>query len=122
MDFTISINKANLLETLKRNRAQHSADYMQAFDAYRLAVIKEMKENLKAANKGEKIETYISLREPKSHLEDYDLVIEMLEMHNGEHIDIDSRQYSRLVKDDWDWKREFDTVNSSYSRNLGLAR
>lgn len=111
---TINVNKVDLLNKLRENREKHAADYALAFEGYVQAMREELQGLLVKLDAGEKIPRYLVNREPEDHTDDYDLAIEMFEMATDTEIELDSRQFSKYVKDDWGWKLEWSASNTGY--------
>jgi hypothetical protein len=115
----IIVNKAQLLETLKKNREKHSADYAEAYDAYVGEAIKKMKVNLKIAKTDKKIVQHLGLVVPQNYTDSYDEIIGMLEMDTTELVELDSKEYSSYVLDKWDWRGQFAASASLYNNKIG---
>jgi hypothetical protein len=58
---------------------------------------------------------YLSLEAPKDHTRDYDRAIAMVEMHQGETIQLTEEDVAQYIQDDWRWKRAFINNSSSYA-------
>jgi len=44
---------------------------------------------------------------PQSHVSDYDCALDMLEMHQGNIIELRQNDFQMLVRDKWHWREEF---------------
>lgn len=111
----INVNKEQLIDKLKENRAKHRGIFLEATDAYRKMAIAELDKSLELAKAGKKIRRSIDLMEPSDHTKDYDRAIGMLEMSQDTDIQLSERDYNSYVLDDWAWRQQFLYSNSSYS-------
>lgn len=127
---TISMNfsKEKVVNILKENRAEHELIYNEAVEGYRKKFREAVKEtaDLVEAKLGklkEKTTPSGYLRDiplhqltvPTNSLEEYDTVLEMLELTTDEVIVLNHDQYNCYMKDNWYWMKEFLTSNSAYS-------
>lgn len=111
----IVVNKAKLIDIMKKNRAEHHDIVVEAQQGFRAKVIERLDEMLHLAQEGKKIDINVGLRMPEDHTEDYDRVIGMLELDINETVKLDESQYSQWVQDQWGWQRSFTVSNSTYS-------
>ena len=138
---TVTVDRLKLLDTLKTNRETHQREYRESVAGYRQAAIKELERQLAKAvrlvqengsiirMKIEKFDpddplddlvTVISsisfnLEVPKDHTKSYDVAIEMATWEVSETIELTQSQFQCFVMDDWEWKREFEGLNKTYS-------
>ena len=110
----VTVNKEELLEKLRANRAKHRAVFLEAQEGYRKAVIAELDRMLQEARDGKKIRRRIELPEPRDHTDDYDAAIAMVEMAVCESIVISDYDFRCYVLDKWDWSETFSSSSSSY--------
>jgi len=98
-NFTISVAKADLLESLRANLKKHKDEFGESF-------------------RGFKNRTWLTfgLTPPRSHERDYEQLIGMLEMAQNDEFEITGAQFRQWVQDEWDWKVEHVTSNALYSR------
>lgn len=118
---SVKVSSVQLLEIVKKNRSGHRAIFLEAQVGFRKRVIDELERLLAQARDGKKVLGYVNVPAPSDHTKDYDLVVSMLEMSLDATVEITSRDYSRFVLDDWDWKREFLVSNSGYSARASEA-
>jgi len=115
---SITVNKANLIETLEKNRSEHRGIFERAQIVYRQKVIDAFEDRLKAARNGEKIVTYIGLPEPEDHTAEFDTAIEMLKWDTAGEVTLDRRDFKRFVQNKWEWEASFVANTQSYSAML----
>lgn len=113
---TIHISKTKLLERLKTNRKAHVKQFNEALEGYRDLVIEELNQSLRDAKLGKHFRTFIQLVEPQNHTPDYDAIIDQVEWHEAEIIELDRSEFNHYVRDDWGWKEDFIQTMSFYSK------
>lgn len=111
----VNISRAELLEAVRSNRAQHAADYSEATANYRPKVIAALEERRQEILDGQKINLFFQLPEPQDHTDDYDRVIRMLEMSSDEIIELDYHEFDMYVRDNWAWSHAAKLINASYT-------
>ena len=111
---TTRVNKTELLETLRANRAAHRANFEEALDAYRDRVVGWLEQRLDAARRGERVEMAFQSPIPEDFTREYDRAIRMLEMSLDDEIEISSRDFDQLVMDNWSWTPRFAANTMSY--------
>ena len=116
---TITVGKAELLETLRVNRDNHKAEYDKAVEVYTERFVQNAKDYakdaVKRAARGEKFASLAWLPVPEEHTEDFDRAIQMLEWHQGETIELSTYDFAQYVQGDWGWAKSFTTNTLSYS-------
>jgi hypothetical protein len=113
----IRVNRDELLEALRKNRAAHREMFERAAVGYRKRAIEELDASLQDAKAGKKIRRSIGLVEPMDQTKDYDRVIRMLEMTVDQIVTIGAQEFQQYVMDDWSWKEQFTTSNAAYLGN-----
>lgn len=113
----VVVNRDELLNTLKKNREEHAADYAEAVTGYQKVAIKKMRKHLKLAKTGEVIQC-LNLIVPQDHTSDYDRAIKMLEMSVDTEIVLTEHDFKQLVLDDWQWKAQTLQASAFYKGAL----
>ena len=115
---TVTVNKNDLKKILKKNRDGHRTKFEEALEGYRKVAIKLLDKNLGLAKKGRpfNLQNLYSITEPQDFTEEYDTVIEMLDMEISEEITLSKHEFENYVRDDWGWKAQFATA---YLSNTG---
>lgn len=98
---------AKLLIAVTKNRGIHISDYEDAMGNYKKLLKKELEALLEAIKKGQNIDHSINLKQPESHIEEYDQAIAMLKMTSDIKIEINGNTFAQLVMDKWDWQHSF---------------
>ena len=117
-------NKLELIEVLRKNRATHVEDVTIAKEGYRLAVLKRLKALTKKVKSGAAFnlsEVYADLPEVHDHIEDYDLVIKMLESAVDTQVELTSHEFNQYVNDNWAWTLTAKHNNSLYADGVASA-
>ena len=119
---TYKVKIDELLESLKKNRAEHKEIVEESQAAFRVEAIKELDRMLADAKDGRKIKMRVGLTVPTIHLDEFDNAIGLMEMTTRageESIEITADEYERFVRNRWHWLDEFKMSNSSYSAKAG---
>lgn len=110
----VKVGRAELLDKVQTNRAEHRATFLKAQGKFREAVITRLDAMLADARDGKKVSQYVGLEAPRDHTRDYDRVIAMLEMSKDETITLSASEFESYVMDRWQWARQFGATVSSY--------
>lgn len=120
----VKVKCKELLEKIKKNRFTHIIEYKQAVEGYKQAAIAKvedkmqyLKRQINQLKEGEMIQlasVTFTLAVPQNHEQDYDQVIEMLEMSVDDTITIKANEFACYVMDDWDWKADFLNTSNIY--------
>jgi len=111
----IRVKKEELLTRLRKNRKEHREIFLEALEGFRKAAIQAFEKRIELIKQRKKISLHVSLDQPQDMTKEYDRVIEMLEMHLGNDIEVTAKEFRNYVQDDWSWSQSFYTSNSSYS-------
>src|SRR5260370_18692324 len=117
----IKVKKEELLKVLKENRAKHREIFLEALEGFRKKAITEFEKRLEAAKAGKHFDIAIALTLPQDQTKDYDRAIGMLEMAIEDVVELGEAEYAQYVMDDWRWKHNFLTSNTTYSGKAALA-
>ena len=118
---TYKVNISELVQTLKKNREEHVEIVEEAQAEFRKLAIQKLDVMLKDAKSGKGIRTSLGLKVPTIHTDAFDNAIGLMEMTmraNEQTIEIDSGEYERFVRNNWEWTSEFIAFNRSYSNKL----
>jgi hypothetical protein len=107
--------KSKLLEILKENRGKHRQIFEEACEGFKKRAVELLEEKLTLARKGDRVIMQFSLQQPVDQTKEYDRAIKMLELCIPAEIELDESDFANYVMDDWAWKQQFLTSNSSYS-------
>jgi len=105
----------DVLAALVKNRERHQKIVAEARVGYARRAREALLEQLKRLESGKATVVVFSLTAPQDHTKVYDTAIEMMRMHTGKTVPLDSGQVRTLMMDEWDWKRHFLMANSAYS-------
>ena len=115
---TVNVKRLELLEMLKKNKELHQAEYDEALADFKKAMVAELQKQLKLAKAEKLSELHISLYPPKNHADDFQEVIDMMEVSVDEVINLDSESFKAFFKNEWSWSSQFKLLASSYKAAL----
>ena len=111
----VRLKKDEVLDALRANRDAHQSIYDEAVAGYKELAKQQLKKHLRDVERGAMQVVNIMLPAPVNQTKDYDRVIKMLEMDVRDEIELSQGEFAMYVMDDWSWKRQFLTSNSTYS-------
>ncbi len=120
---SVNVSRINLLSILRVNRDNHAMVYELAkadFYDEKKRVLNQALANLYMELPEEAYETSleVNLKKPIHFLQQYDEMIEMLEMSVDDTIELDSDAFSCYAKDRWVWSSSFLLSNAKYVTGL----
>ena len=110
----ISVDKDQLIKTLKKNRKKHVGIFEKAQVAYRERVVQWLDQTLDDAKNGREFQTFITLPQPENHTADFDTAIEMLEWDKSPEVTLTQRDFQRFVQNQWEWRASFAANTQAY--------
>lgn len=110
----VRVDRLDLLEKIKANRATHKDTFEKAMVGYRKRAIEELDRSLTDARAGRRIRAALQLVEPMNQTADYDMIIAMLEMCVDKTVVLATSEFQNYVLDQWHWKAQFTTSNAAY--------
>lgn len=117
----IDVKKDVLRAKVQENRDRHRAIFDEAVVGYRQQAVGMLEQHIARIKKGKVVAVQVYLPVPEDHTRDYDRVLAMLDMAEGETMHVTEQEFSQYVMDDWAWKRQFLTSNSTYSATAATA-
>ena len=117
----VTISKEKLLSRLKENRGNHRAIFEDALQGWKEQVLKALAQATEDARRGINYETFINLPRPNDHTKDYDEVIDRVEWHEEDTIDLELHEFNQFIRDDWSWMPDFTASTSSYSSSSSIS-
>lgn len=112
---TITVSVAQLLDTLRANKATHHDTFVKAMTVFRIKAIEVLDEQIASIHKGGLPDKFLRLPIPEEHTEDYDRAIQMLEWHTEPTIELSMGEFTQYVQDNWGWRQNFLTNTASYA-------
>lgn len=118
---SVKINKEELLGIVRANAEKHEADYKEAVEGWKVALVEVTKQNARLAKQIEegkvtdlnaKFKSIPST--PSNYSSAYARAIRMLELSVEVVIDLEQEIFNQLVLDEWSWKHSFEAVTSMY--------
>lgn len=118
----VKVNKNDLLEKLRKNRAEHREIFEEASQAFRKKVIQVLDERLADAREGKRIVLRMDLVQPMDQTEEYDQAITMCEMSVDNEIILSYDNFRNYILDKWSWRDQFIASNARYSAKAAAMR
>jgi len=118
----VKVNKAELLETVKKNREDHHAEYKVAFQEYIEAGKVAIEQLLDDFKKDPNTPLCIDIMAPASHIEEYDDAILILEASCEEEIELDRQEVNQLILNKWHWVGDLDHTRTIYANYLKIKK
>ena len=113
----VKINRIELLNIVRENKAKHVSDFNESVEDYKKAVLKIATDNLTLANSAD-LEQIARIRvvpqKPVSYEQNYNRAERMLELSVEEVIEVEEDVFNQLVLDEWAWKNSFVASASLY--------
>lgn len=110
------VARLELIKHIKQNRDQHKGIFDEAVVGYKKQAVALLDEHIARINKGRVMAVSVHLTVPENHTKDYDRVLMQLEMSHETDIELNDVDAKCFLMDDWEWKRQFLTANSTYSK------
>lgn len=110
----VTVNREDLRKRVQENRDHHREVYEKAMLGYTKAAIKFFEEQLARALSGKTFQRMFPEPMPSDHTDDYDNVLDMLDMSVEDNITLGELEFRQYVRDEWGWKREFTATSSNY--------
>jgi hypothetical protein len=110
----IKMNRLELLDIVKANKEKHIAEFNEAVEDFKQAVLRISQENLKiakTADLGKFKKIQVLPPEPQSYENSYKRAIRMLELSVEDIIEVGEDVFNQLVLDEWNWKNVFSASN-----------
>lgn len=129
----LKYKREEVLARVKSNRDKHAAELELAMEGFRLEIIESIQKVLEdAAKELAAVENggvnawktayfYVKPDRPEDHRSDYDQVIDMLEMTQAVELELDRSEFTRYVRDEWDWSAKFAATSSNYIQKHNLS-
>lgn len=139
----VEINRKELLGILRKNRDTHLKEFETAIAGYaelmlerlntaidevtvtletnRAEIIDKLqrfsKDNIKDYSDSELLlpVTWVSAPVPRSYAHEYDTAIEMVRLDVRETLTLTFAEFQCFVRDNWDWKDDFQEITKSYA-------
>ena len=113
-DFIVTLNRAQIIKHLKANRGKHVETYEEAKKGYFKKAEAALKERLLDISAGKLVKLNFDLKLPVCYVEQYDDLIQMIEMAKEDEHELSMAQYRCIVDDAWSWTDTFNITNSVY--------
>lgn len=120
---TIRMKRDDLLAILKENRDKHESEYLEALAGWGDKALAALTAAKKAAKEAVRENTPGDIRtdplkdlpKPTNYIKSYDDAIARIEHDIRPEVELDDRQFSAWVQDDWQWRGAFIGTASLYN-------
>jgi len=109
----IEVNKAQLIEKIKENKAAHIEAYNKAVIAYKEEAIKQLSELTKKAQDGE-LKLHLNLVSPINNSDNYDKIIQMFEWDVNMVVKLEQKEFIEYVQDEMEFAKIAKLSNAAY--------
>ncbi len=114
MKITMATNTA--LARLRANREDHERIYQEALKGWATALEEVLtRRHTRLQETGTCSTDFSKYRKPTHFLSVYDTVIEMLDLHTGDEIELTAAEVKQFCQDQWEWANAWLVSNSHYS-------
>lgn len=138
------VDREKLIYTLEENREKHIREYEEAMGGYRETLLERMDKatedaKAKLARRHERLKEKISsmsdqdiekqcdyftvveavvveMKVPRSFAKEYDAAIDMAKWDVRQTLELTHAEFTCFVRDQWEWKSEFDAVSTMYNK------
>ena len=114
---THSALTTSVLDKLRKNLDEHKVLVATARQGYLAEAERLLKKRLRDLRSGKSTSLHFNLAPVQDHSRDYETVISILELHleaGGATIQLNSQDVIKYIRNEWDWKRNFDEITTSY--------
>jgi hypothetical protein len=110
----VYLNRDELLPIVKENKQKHDNIFSTAVSGYWVKAEEILNGKLNKVKAKQQVDNYLGLSYPEDHSDEYDRVIRMLELSSDDKIQLTSSEFDCYVRNQWNWRKAFLTVNSTY--------
>lgn len=115
---SVNVNRLELLDKLRTNRELHRKEYIEALEEFHTRLLEDLKLAVKKVNSTQNTEDLknfrFGLQFPQNHEQEYEDVIEMLEMSVDETIQLDAQSFKAYIKNEWHWQGQMRAAKAAY--------
>lgn len=112
----VKVSKDQLITALKLNKEIHVQQVLESRAKYREMVVAELDQRLSEAKAGGDIDPGFlhKLPIPRDFSNEYDRAIDRFTWHTEPYVYLDTQDFNRFVRNEWEWHREFVASSSMY--------
>ena len=116
---TVKVERSKLLEILRENKTKYTELYNKAVEGYWKEAEDVLKAQLDKLAKKEKVDASLDFPYPIDYSEQFDTVIQMVELSISEEITLTHAEFLQYVRNKWNWLENFSVSNSRYLTKAG---
>lgn len=113
---SIRVNKQELIDKIKANKAQHIKDYQEALDAFKLEADKQLVKAKETLDSGPDNYAKIVLKlvVPVNKADEYDKLVTMFEWDVNDEVELSQSEFNEYVLDESTFAVNARLMNSTY--------
>jgi hypothetical protein len=111
---TIKVNKSNLIDKVKENKANHIKQYEEAKVAYRHEAAKQLRNLKKELNDGD-LDLELKLVTPVDNSKNYDDIVDMFQWEEDNLVELSQSEFTEYIQDKTSFANEARFSNTYYS-------
>lgn len=124
----IQMETKTVLELLKDHKEKHIQEFSEQMQGWKKAMeqfaveLSEWKDSISddifaQSDKDTRKQRPVEPQRPISFVKDYDKLIELVEHHVGDKVEIEQYEFDQIVKDEFGWKGQFLSNSALYSNS-----
>ena len=110
---TITVDKADLIAQIGKNKEAHIIAYDKAVIAYKAEALKQLKGQIDRVNDGA-LDARLKLTTPVNNVENYDKIIKMFGWEKAAEVELTQDEYNEYVEDETEVSRHAKMSNTMY--------
>lgn len=110
----VTVNKEDLLATLKANREKHVNTFEEVLEAYKSKAVQLLEEHIERIRSGAVEKVAVMLPRPENYESEYDRAIAMVEWEQRPTIELTEHTFQQWVMDEWTWTDNFAATSTKY--------
>jgi hypothetical protein len=116
---TVNVRRIALIAALRKGLELHRAQFVEANQDYKAAVLAFQAEAQARTARGDFSEFRMNLHAPEDKSQEYVDIIEMMEVSVDEVVQIDKDAFKAFYKNEWPWTAGFLSASAGYKTALG---
>ena len=117
----VRMKKFDLIRILEDNKKKHDAIYNAAVEGYWAEAEEKLNEKLAKIREKKQVDPYLGIAFPENHAEDYEEILQSLELSVHNEIELNQNQFNCYVRNKWNWREQFVASNSYYADKVGRS-
>ena len=111
---TLSYPKDKLVEIIESQREEHVHRVARSTELYRRTLIDRLREKIAKVESMVEVSHHISITKPIDKTDEYDAILMMLRLSDGEQVELTERQFRCFVLNQWERKDAYTESTACY--------